>query len=275
MNLIKNFICLSILTLIITCSSTEKPTTTNMTRVNFIGDSWLSYPVSKDLTDELVNLFPKNDKILVENLAKAGRKIDQQLVLVPNTKPDIFIVSIGGNDIYDWNHLIKVGAESDITKREQKIDENVKLVKTKWMKLIQEIRSKSKTNTLILTMGYDYPNLGGDTSNCPILQKLFAECKHISKPLNTRATKKLTQEEIRKVGNDIMDKFNQSMNEISTNKEYKNNLIYIDLRKSLTDKDFLDEIHPSQAGFQILATKFLKKVCENKNNSELAICEGK
>jgi hypothetical protein len=99
----------------------------------------------------------------------------------------------------------------------------------------------------IFVHGYDYPKpLATGTKGMSWLGKYFDEVKILRPGDRTAAT------------HYMMMKFNEKMSELAAG--FPGQVYYIDVRTTVHDDQWDDEIHPNDEGFREVSLKFLQRI---------------
>ena len=230
------------------------------------GDSWFEYPNSKDL------LVWLGEKYAVLSLAKAGDSFAE----VTGTNDELFhtlqhppkdkefhivLLSLGGNEVMghieDFVDEYKQGRpdENYILPGFKKMLEEVK---KEYEVLIQRIIDNGTQHVIL--HGYDYPDprypreRDGEANGA----------QWIGPPLNNlRNIGTITT--FRCVANMMLDGFNDMLKEVANRAQYQGRVHYVRLLGTIGQWDknhgatpglWVDEIHGSDEGFELLAKKF-------------------
>jgi V8-like Glu-specific endopeptidase/lysophospholipase L1-like esterase len=211
------------------------------------GDSWFQYPLLLD--DVIDNLF---DEYAIFSLGEAGDLISQMIdedeveEAVDREKPQVFLISGGGNDMVGDRRLAKYVHPFE-NGRDPKdyplpgFQGFLQTIGNHYRNLFDQLINKDK-NLKIITHGYDHviPNNG----------------KWLGRPLNSIGIRdKSLQREIMRV---LIDALNIELETISH--ERKNNVFHVDCRKVVPDDQWKDELHPTDKGFKAVAEEFREKI---------------
>ncbi len=222
------------------------------------GDSWFQYPHPKvlDIIDHLSN------HCAIRSVGAAGDEVinyykeQEYLKAVRREQPDFFLISGGGNDILgpEFEGFLRDDLRDDL-KIESK-DDLVSFMNaaffTKLDKVIETYQKiydsifKEFPDLQILIHGYDYI-IPLDQTNKGWLGRYMIK-------------KNMTiQENRRKLIKYLLVEFNDRMETLANQYDHVH---YIDVRESVKDDRWYDEIHPDSEGFEIVANKFLDKIKE-------------
>ena len=235
-------------------------------RVVIEGDSWLAYPspwlvdiryknlaghILKGLRDKIhVNSYfcaTNGDK--VSNMLTEKSK-DNLLYTIATTKPDYILFSGGGNDILDSEVLSDYFTSTSKINWgyiEKKLDSLHRLYKG-FMKDLNKVSPDTK----VLAHTYDYliprdkgTHIFGIGVAGPWLYPV----------LNYHGMTKKAQKQFVK---NLIDNFADYV--LKPLKDTFDNFDYVDTRGVLEAKDFQDEIHPTNKGFEKLSKKWLEVI---------------
>ena len=211
------------------------------------GDSWFQHPHPKvlDIIDQLSNHYA------VYCIGAAGDTVRNMfyegefLRAMRDENPKFFLMSGGGNDILGdsfRNYIIETFDAGDPgVKPERFLKENFLRELDSIGNIYRTVFEKLKNSPIqIIVHGYDYV-IPLDVKDKGWVGRYMIE-KNISEQRDRRA-----------IINYMMDKFNEKLSSVAA--EYPN-VHYIDLRKTVRDDQWFDEIHPTSDGFQDLALKY-------------------
>ncbi|WP_044211262.1 SGNH/GDSL hydrolase family protein [Flammeovirga sp. OC4] len=254
------------------------------------GDSWFEFPI---YIKEIIDQLNDNKAYAIKSHAYGGDWIsnilyEQQYIEdLSLLKPDVFLISGGGNDIVGNNRLAyllkrRVNIENDI--KEKPIDLTTDLGKLQFSDLcfnnefyallklfelqyhllftsIQKSVDKFK-DLKIITQGYDYAipskskGFGFNILKAPkpILNLITGTGKWLNTPLLLRGY--TNQEEKNAILFGMIERFNNTL--ISLGKQYKN-VYHIDCRGAIDPKKgWNDELHPTSKEFKVIADVYKK-----------------
>jgi len=219
------------------------------------GDSWFNYPTKlQEVIDHIFNDFS------IFSLGYAGDWLsniyqEQEYAdAIRLYKPDIFIISGGGND------LVGSGRLETILNKYQEGDTAEELIRSdRFKSIIEDFRTIYKTifthlleehpELNIICHGYDYPYLDGKEKNW------------FGKPMKKKGIK---DRDLRnEIGKYLMDRFNEMLKELSL--QFLN-VHYIDVRGVVPRDEWKDELHPNNKGFKRIAEVFKNKIFEINNS---------
>jgi len=251
-------------------------------RLNIVseGDSWFAYPPKWIIVGKPSNLISHiskwtNRKANFYSMASNGDeavdmvsgKQKHQLVDVlkwhtkrKNRKPvDLLLFSGGGNDVVgdnDFERFLNHDGTSYTTAEQcvniSRLDRKVKQIGLAFHELL-DIRDHYSPKTIVLTHTYDYPypsDIGGvflgGLIKTKAWMKRFMDDVNIKEDLQADVIKIFME----KIGNELMS--------ISSNRD---KFIVVDTRKTLKgEKEWLNEIHPTSDGFEVIAKKIFKEM---------------
>lgn len=257
------------------------------------GDSWFEYPIGiKDISDWLDRLTNH----AVYSLASGGDWLsnmalnEEYIDKVNELKPNYFMISGGGNDLIQKNHLQYLlkekqdfdimtfnGVDFELRSKLQKanydnetileilcgskcINEKfnilLKTLKTLYIKLFSSV-IEDNPNIKIIIHGYDFviPSKNKNIFINP-LRLLLNNGKSLYNPLNNKGyTKQYEKNSIMKA---LIFGFNEMLSDLADRYSY---VTYVDLRNTLKkETDWADELHPNSKGFKIITEKILSKL---------------
>jgi lysophospholipase L1-like esterase len=211
------------------------------------GDSWFQHPHPKvlDIVDQLSNHYP------VYCIGAAGDTVRNMfyegefLQAMKDESPKIFLISGGGNDILGdsfrnyLNDAWDAGEPGKLPERflKENFQRELESIGNIYRVLFEKLKDKPID---VIVHGYDY------VIPLDVNDKGWVGRYMIEKRIENKADR-------RAVINYMMDRFNEKLSSIAS--EYPN-VHYIDLRKTVRDDQWFDEIHPTSDGFQDLALKY-------------------
>ncbi|NEK17467.1 caspase family protein [Rhizobium leguminosarum] len=206
------------------------------------GDSWFQYPfLLEDVIDQLM------PKYAIYSLDAAGDTLSnmlkekEYLKALTDIRASIFLFSGGGNDVVaggnlaahlrDFDDKLSPGAHLKPTFNTV-LDEAIGL----YSKLVREV-AKGFQDVDILCHGYDYT--------------IPADGPWLGKPMKSRGIEDTAfQAAIAKI---MIDRFNERLLLLSKTSA---RLHYIDCRNTVGKAEWHDELHPTDAGYKKVASKF-------------------
>lgn len=223
------------------------------------GDSWFEYPYNDDL------IMILGEKYAIMSLAKAGdawadlyRK-SELFPAVVQEKPDIVMLSMGGNEIMGQIENFVHQFELDRTAAQYvlpSLDEMIKWIGAQYRTAIPPLLAQGAH---VIVHGYDYPDPreAGEQG-----------AQWVGPPLkNMRNIDGVTM--WREIANVMIDRYNKMLRAMAARPEFAGFVHHVDLRNTIGSNDFVtgpdrnlwtDEIHGSAAGFAKLARKFDKVI---------------
>jgi len=213
------------------------------------GDSWFNYPTQlKEVIDQIF------DKYSIYSLGYAADWLsniyleNEYVEAIRKYKPEIFLISGGGNDMVGEGRLESIlnnYSEGD------GIDELIKHDEFKSIIEDFEIIYTSIFNKLegefpelkIICHGYDYPYLEGE------------ENKWFGKPMGKKGISDIAIRNM--IGKYMIDKFNDMLSGVSNKFPQVH---YLDLRGKVPRDKWLNELHPNDEGFEIVANLYSKMI---------------
>lgn len=215
------------------------------------GDSWFNYPTK--LQEVIDNLFKE---FSIYSLGYAGDwlaniyKENEYSESIRLYKPDVFLISGGGNDLVGSKRMETLLKKYKINSTAEDL-----IIKNKFEKLLEDLRvlynriftnlTIEQPNLKIISHGYDYPFLDGK------------ENKWFGKPMSRKGIMdKVLRNDIAKF---MMDAFNDMLKDLSNN---FTNVYYLDLRNKVDRNNWKDELHPNGDGFKQVSSIFKAKIIE-------------
>ncbi len=220
------------------------------------GDSWFQYPHPKvkDIIDHLSQHYA------IYSVGAAGDEVinyfkeQEYFLAVKQEHPDFLLLSGGGNDILgpqfesflrdDLHDGLRLETKEDLIHfmKTSFFDKLDKVLQT--YKEIFNSTFEQSPNIHILLHGYDNI-IPLDKTDEGWLGRFM-----IKKNM-------LQQENREKLIHYLLMEFNDRVSALADSYP---NVHYIDVRNSVTDKQWYDEIHPDSEGFKVVADKFLDKL---------------
>ncbi len=262
------------------------------------GDSWFEYPL---FITEIIDHLNKRKDYAINSLAFGGDWISnilyeqQYIEKLSLLKPDVFLISGGGNDIVGGYRLaqllnkrteINIPNHVDLHSSEGKIEFSnlcfnnefhtlLKIFKLQYHLLFKSIELKTEKfkNLKIITQGYDYAipsSKAGFGFNIklilkPITNRFIGNGKWLNTPLLMRGYTNSSERIAIIYG--MIEFFNESLIEVG--EEY-NNVYHIDSR-GLVDpkKGWYNELHPKSHEFKKIASVFEKCIESSDTNKKV------
>ncbi len=242
------------------------------------GDSWFDYRPGLDILDHLKDKDNYNYRIkkfssggdTLENMVygteyrpnwnRRPPQIIETLAAIKKYKPKIFLFSGGGNDFagheFDsfFNHADAYpGANASSLIREEYLNYTIFTVyKKAYQDLIDKVHAiDPKIHIISHGYGYAIPD-GRAVVN-------FFNFRFIGPWLRPTFTRKniLNRKDQKELVKILIDKFNEMLEVLSSDNQ---NFHYIDLRKTIKEDDWVNEIHPYDYSFEEIAKEFHKKI---------------
>jgi lysophospholipase L1-like esterase len=219
------------------------------------GDSWFQYPDPRllDIIDYLLDEYPVYSLDAAGDQLQSYAKEAEYLRALKEIQPQFLILSGGGNDIMgsqfkDFLHA-NVSSKGDGKNPERFLNEafskKIKSLGDTYREIFKRI-GKQSPKLHILIHGYDYLE-SGKKNNEPWL----------GGPMKAKGIQHLSDRQA--VLNHIINTFNELLSQLD--QEFKQ-VHYINLRGTMKGQSWHDEIHPTSAGFRVLAAKFKAKIEE-------------
>jgi endonuclease/exonuclease/phosphatase family metal-dependent hydrolase/S1-C subfamily serine protease len=207
------------------------------------GDSWFQYPILlEDVVDQLF------DRYAIFCLGEAGDLLSSMLredeitAAITNEKPDVFLISGGGNDLVGDSRLATMlHPFADGRKPEE-------YPNARFVSFLQEIASLYRqlftrltarfSGLRIVCHGYD--------------RAIPTNGKWLGKPLEKLGIRqKQLQREIVGV---IIDRFNDTLKTVAN--DFPGVVFPVDCRGAVGDHQWHDELHPTDDGFKAVSNRF-------------------
>lgn len=228
----------------------------NRLRLVAEGDSWFQYPlILRDTLDQLYRVYA------VCSFAEAGDTLEnylkkrEYLDAIGDEEVGFFLVSGGGNDVLgdEFQHFLRETPDAnDGTPRryvnERLFDQLDKLDEL-YVNMFDELLARYP-DLHILVHCYDYL-IPVDTGIPGNKKKTSWTGKHmVGKGI---APQQVREELIRY----IVDEFAGRLAALAKKPKYQNRVTFVDTRGLVPRTLWFDEIHPNNAGYQIVADKFI------------------
>ncbi|MCK5055127.1 MAG: SGNH/GDSL hydrolase family protein [Candidatus Aminicenantes bacterium] len=217
------------------------------TRIVSEGDSWFQYPGIKDIIDHLFNYFAIfSVGAAGDELSKMFRK-NEYLPALKEEGAEILLLSGGGNDLMgghfgDYLKEYAAGREPRDSLNNEffaKIDDMMNIYQT----LFAFIKRK-RPDTKILFHGYDY-----------VIPRSEKKGKWLGRPMEKKG---ITKDKDKKaLMRFIIDYLNERLKSLS---DQHGNAVFVDVRDTVREDYWHDEIHPNDDGFQQVALKFMNRI---------------
>lgn len=249
------------------------------------GDSWFEYP---KFISEIIDQLNKRKHYAIHSLAYGGDWIanilfeKQYIEKLSLLKPDVFLISGGGNDIVGGYRLaqlvhnredVEKSPFIDITSKKGKLEFSnecfnkefyrlLKIFALQYKLLFESIKEKTDKfeNLKIITQGYDYAipstkkgfGLNPFRIFKPITNCLTHNGKWLKMPLLLRGYRDVDEQKAIVFG--MIEQFNEMI--IKVGAQYKN-VYHIDSRGSVDEKKgWYNELHPHSNEFKKIADVF-------------------
>jgi len=228
------------------------------------GDSWFQHPTIMEVIDHLslyYNIYSRGaagdemrDYLMTGDFLKAIETIKQEY---PNNPVRFFLISGGGNDILGDQFKGFIHAYEDVPTREEGVDCH-RFLNDKFrdeldaiMQLYEMVLRKIQTaypDLLVLTHGYDYVYPKGVSDK---------GMSWLGKPMTEAGI--LRQKDRKGITDYLIDEFNKRLMAVV---DQFDNATHIDLRGSVKEYQWADEIHPNKEGYQNIALRYMKVIDE-------------
>jgi N-acetyl-anhydromuramyl-L-alanine amidase AmpD len=228
---------------------------TNRLRIVAEGDSWFQYPIRVlDTIDHLYKLYA------IRSFAEAGDTLEnymrqrEYLDAIRNEEAQIFLVSGGGNDILGTQFqysLRDIPAEDDMTPARylnkiffEKLDK----LEAWYTDMFTELHNRYP-NLRMLVHSYDYI-IPVDTDLYPRRTSWLGKYM---------VRKNIHQQAVREsLIRFMVDEFNRRLEKVAA--AFPGVVYYVNVREIVDRGSWYDEIHPTDAGFKLVADKFVNVI---------------
>jgi hypothetical protein len=223
------------------------------------GDSWFEYPFNDDL------IMVLGEKYAIMSLAKAGdawadvQKKNELLPAVANERPEIVMLSVGGDDVMGAIETYVHQFELNRSAAEYILPSFKILLNIIEKNYDGTIAKLLPMGTQVILQGYDYPD-----AREPATQG----AQWIGPPLkNLRNIDGVAM--WRAIANIMLDGFNLMLGRVAKKPQYGGRVHYVKLLGTIGNADadhgpdpsnWYDEIHGTAKGFRLLAAKLDAKI---------------
>ena len=223
----------------------------NKIRIVTEGDSWFNYPTKlKEIIDHIFEDYSLFSLGYGGDWLANIYKEEEYLEAIRLYKPDVFIISGGGNDLVGSRRIknvlykFKNGKTATELINHKKFDSIVEDFKIIYKTIFDKL-SEEHPDLKVICHGYDYPNLNGKEKNW------------FGKPMKRKGIDDISlRNEIAKI---FMDTFNEMIKQLASNYPQ---IHYLDLRNKVPRNKWKDELHPNEEGFKLVAKLFKNKISE-------------
>jgi lysophospholipase L1-like esterase len=208
------------------------------------GDSWFQFPVLlRDVVDQLFD----DPNLAIFSLDAAGDLLENMIQVneftpaIIQEKPDIFLISGGGNDtVADGRLETLLHPFNNSFRAEDYLNKNFDDFVDEIMKLYRELFNNlsNQFDTLkIICHGYDY-----------VIPRNFIS---LGMPMSRlQISDRDLQQDIMKV---IIDRLNNAQIDLVSQ---FNRVYHVDCRDAVNSNNWFDELHPNNSGFDAVAERF-------------------
>lgn len=219
----------------------------NWIRLVSEGDSWFQHPLVKDTIDHLFNHFS------VYSLGAGGDELsnifnqNEYLPALEAEGAKGLLLSGGGNDLMGGHFGEYLNEYSPGTDARRFLNNEFFAKVNDMMNIYQTIfasMKKLKPNVKIFTHGYDY-----------VVPRSGKLGKYLGKPMeNNGITNPADKKALIRT---IIDEFNNRMHTLT---DQYDNVVFVDVRDTVREPHWYDEIHPDSLGFQQVSLKFINLI---------------
>lgn len=247
------------------------------------GDSWFDYPLVLDFLDHVqaggwINVWRESHFGHTLAQMHSSLQLDRTLEQVTRLKPDVFLLSCGGNDIMGASGLLRQVIVPSAQRRRPSDPylDAARLEEVLRRSLLRQLGDFVKkvfaaadraglTDMPILIHGYDYAFPDGRSLVPPPLDALLpgpwlSPALHAGGYLKSVRPRVAEVEIAVAVVRELMDAWNLALDELE--REWGGRVVHVNLLGSLPDrlKHWANETHPNEVGFRIVAQKLRNDV---------------
>ncbi len=213
------------------------------------GDSWFNYPTK--LKEVIDHIF---DQYSIYSLGYAADWLsniyleNEYVSAIRKYRPEIFLISGGGNDMVGEGRMESIlnnysdGDEINELINHKEFDSILKDFEVIYSSIFSKLKNEFP-ELKIICHGYDYPYLDGE------------ENKWFGKPMRKKGINKIAIRNM--IGKHMIDKFNEML--IKASSKYSQ-VHYLDLRGKVPRDKWLNELHPNDEGYKIVADLYNKLI---------------
>ena len=233
----------------------------NRLRLVAEGDSWFQYPIIlQDTLDQLYKVYA------IRSFAEAGDTLEnylknrkkQYLDAIGEEDARFFLVSGGGNDVLgdEFQHFLRETPDANDTTPRKYLKESfftqLDKLDALYVQMFDELLARYP-DLHILVHCYDYL-IPVDTGISGNKKKTSWTGKHM---VEKGIAPQQTREELIRY---IVDEFAGRLTALAQKTNYQDRVTFVDTRGLVPRTLWFDEIHPSNAGYQIVADKFIGEI---------------
>lgn len=237
------------------------------------GDSWFAYPreyIFFGAPANIIHHLRARDEFVIENTSSNGDEAvamltgDAKLDLLKKLNKkhyDLLLFSGGGNDIvgaYDIDFFLRQkmpGMTALDCIDGERLSRRLRQVEDAYQDLLDYVSVYSKnSNIKVVTHTYDYvvPNAQGAS----FFRGIWDYDKGRSWMYPFMINKGITEtKDQREIARRMLERFQQMMSNLATQEKYKNKFIVVTTQGTLSENDWLNEIHPNTRGFKLIEEK--------------------
>lgn len=237
------------------------------------GDSWFAYPreyIFFGAPANIIHHLRSRNEFVIENTSSSGDEAvamltgESKLAFLKKLNSvhyDLLLFSGGGNDIvgaYDMDFFLR-RKTPEMTALdcldEIRLSRRIRQVEDAYQDLLDYVAVYSKNpNIKVITHTYDYviPNAQG----AEFFGGIWDYDKGRSWMFPFMIKKGITDtKDQREIAKQMLGRFQQMLSRLAAQERYKNNFIVVNTQGTLTENDWLNEIHPNTRGFKLVEQK--------------------
>jgi hypothetical protein len=252
-------------------AAAEAPAARTRLRILAEGDSWFEYPLPPFSGDGVIVQLEKLLSHKIDNDAHHGDEVRQMLAVTqrrqivarlsdPGIRYDAMLFSGGGNDCVGEQFILWL-READPQPPENLLDPDasaaiLRLIEEGYRDLVR-LRDDHSADTVLFLHGYDFPPITGKPAPCnvgpwlrPALDYQYRDVLKIDPDPHAQF----------RIVKAFLEQFNAALNRVAdwANARRPDSVVVVQTQGTLTANDthWQNELHPSTAGFKLVARKF-------------------
>lgn len=223
------------------------------------GDSWFQHPMIKDTIDHLSKYYPVYSTGAAGDTLRGMHESGDWMESIEEIQPRIFLLSGGGNDILGnefptFLNPYSDGVPSQTPERflNDIFHKEIESLKQIYQDICEQIADRYPGLPMI---GHGYDHVIPNNKNVPQKWYQSSDKSWVGKyMLENKIEDPRDQSALITY---IIGLFNKMLAELA---ETYSHVHIIDLRGTIRDDQWSDEIHPTETGYQQIELKFLKKI---------------